>query len=151
MRKGIAITTILLLLVGSLVTGVTVYYTYRSMSGSPLSEYECRGMMVSWCIGCSNQGYEGENEVDPALGECASIYWGIDSELKCKDAEDDCSAFLPGGWGGGDGATDACEDVSGGRCVDRDTCLGFGEGWTCVIDNPTDCDPGQCCCADLTP
>lgn len=110
MGKGIAITTILLLLVGSLVAGVTVYYTYRSVTGSPLSEHECRGMMISWCIGCSNLGYTGGSGMDSQLSDCANRYWDAGDHNNC-DAEDDCSAFLPRGGGGT--TTCNCADYSG--------------------------------------
>jgi len=148
MGKGIAITTILLLLVGSLVTGITVYYTYRSVSGSPLSEHECRGMMISWCIGCSNLNWEGGSGMDPQLKECASRYWGMGHD-NC-DAEDDCSAFLPGD-GGGDGGDGGliCDIVEKARvCLDKTTC-DKDPGWKCVIDNPSNCAADECCCEKI--
>ena len=58
-NKGIAIPTILLLVSGILVAGVLIYMTYRSTTNSPISEYECRGMMIPWCTGCANLGWTG--------------------------------------------------------------------------------------------
>ena len=48
-NKGIAIHTILLLLVGVLVVGILVYLVYKSISGSTLSKYECQTHAISWC------------------------------------------------------------------------------------------------------
>ena len=49
MSKGIAIQTILLLVVGILVVGIVVYMVYRFTTGSTLSKYECQSRVVSWC------------------------------------------------------------------------------------------------------
>lgn len=141
MNKGIAISMILLLIVGVLVAGVTVYYTYRSLSGSTLSEHECRGMMISWCMGCGNLNWEGGTGMDSALSECATAHWGI-SHTDC-DAEDDCNAFLPGGWGG-TGTTlapETCASEEGGYCDSVANCGAAGgicaaSKWECA----------WCCC-----
>jgi len=57
MSKGIAIETILLLLVGIIVVGVIVYLVYTYATGKTLSAYECRAKMVSWCTNCFNAGW----------------------------------------------------------------------------------------------
>ena len=47
--KGIAIQTILLLLVGILVVGILVYLVYTYTTGSTLSKYECQTNVINWC------------------------------------------------------------------------------------------------------
>ncbi len=152
--KGIAIQTVLLLLVGILVVGVLVYALYSSTSNSPMSEYECRGKMISWCTGCSNAGWTGGTAMSDKLKECAQKYWSIAGHADCN-AKQDCSAFIPifGGGGGGGGTTTPTTTTipSALDCI--------GDGGTCNLNpaqcngiggfcNPayTDCPPGRCCC-----
>jgi len=70
MTKGIAIQTILMLLVGILVVGIIVYVVYRYFVGAPLGEQECRARLTSWCSSCKVMNYSyagyalGQNLVD---------------------------------------------------------------------------------------
>jgi hypothetical protein len=62
LMKGIAIQTILMLLVGILVVGIVVYMVYRYFVGAPLNEQECRASLTTWCSSCkvmnfSHAGY----------------------------------------------------------------------------------------------
>ncbi len=145
MEKGIAINTILILLVGIMVTGITVYYTYRTFTGSPLSEHECRGMMISWCSSCMMGGAG----IDPQLQECASKHWAMTITACDDQAKEYCNAFLPGNGGnGGDGTTTTtisnggqCSDV-GGTCTSVLQCTNI-LGGTCYSD---DFECSWCCC-----
>ena len=147
--KGIAIQTILLLLVGTLVVGILVYATYKSTTGSPLSEYECRGRMITWCTGCRNVGWSGGSGMSSELSACAQKYWSI-SHADCN-AESDCSAFIPSGGGGGGAITTttstlpsiSCQAAGGIGCLNQQQCLNIGgshcdAGYQCIIL--------QCCC-----
>ncbi len=91
-KKGIAIQTILLLLVGILVVGIIVYMVYRYFVGAPLNEQECRARAITWCTGCKNAGWTG-GTVGSDLDTCADSYFpGMPDDC---DAEDWCAAFIP--------------------------------------------------------
>jgi hypothetical protein len=73
--KGIAVQTILLLLVGILTVGVIIYAVYTLTSGSTMSELQCRGLIISWCTSCSNLGYPaGGPGMSDKLKDCAQKY-----------------------------------------------------------------------------
>ncbi len=101
--KGIAIQTILLLLVGILVVGIIVYMVYRYFVGAPLSEQECRSRAITWCTGCknSNSGISPPTPWTVAgstpgadLDTCAGTYFpGIPAD--CDGADGWCAAFIP--------------------------------------------------------
>jgi len=59
MSKGIAIRTILLLVVGLLVVGVLVYLVYSYSTSGELSVHECRVRLVELCTQCSLKGFSG--------------------------------------------------------------------------------------------
>ena len=105
MTKGIAIQTILMLLVGILVVGIIVYMVYRYFVQSPLSEQECRSRAIVWCTGCKNTN---AHIVPPAgwdtagsspndeLVACAGNYFpGLLSTSTCTGFDDWCAAFIP--------------------------------------------------------
>ena len=52
MSKGIAIRTILLLLVGTVVAAIIIYLVYTYTQTPGLSAQECRSRLISWCTGC---------------------------------------------------------------------------------------------------
>ncbi len=49
LNKGIAIRTILLLLVGVIVAGVLIYLVYSVTTGSTLSSTACQSRVISYC------------------------------------------------------------------------------------------------------
>ena len=53
MKKGIAIQTILLLVVGIVVAGILIFLVYRSAGGGNLDCEQCRAEFISWCTTCS--------------------------------------------------------------------------------------------------
>jgi len=152
--KGIAIQTILLLLLGTLTVGILVYATYRSTTGSPLGEYECRGLMVSWCAGCARVGWTGGSGMSDKLKDCAQKHWGF-SHNDCN-AQNDCAGFVPIVGGGGSVTTTPTTTTvptgptcagAGGFCVPtagtcRSVC-GVGMPWDCDYTYP---DCSTCCC-----
>lgn len=75
MSKGIAINTILYLLVGIIVVGIVVYMVYTYVLGAPISENECRAMIVTWCTGCVNSQWGDGNGATAALQKCATSYF----------------------------------------------------------------------------
>jgi hypothetical protein len=107
MTKGIAIQTILMLLVGILVVGIVVYMVYRYFVGAPLQMEECRARAIAYCTGCTNidpdGAVEGPNPSD-GLCECAAQWFpGLGAnENDCKtNAAVNCRAVGadPGnGW-----------------------------------------------------
>ena len=80
MSKGIAIRSVLLLLIGFLVAGIIVYLVYKYASGSIISEGECNARLSEICILCKNSGWIGwpsrTNPVDApffqVIDDCSS-------------------------------------------------------------------------------
>ena len=107
-NKGIAVRTILLLVVGVLVAGVLVYIVYRNFVASSLSESDCRARIVSWCTSCKiAMDSEGGTcpdtwgtgcEVGPSPGDdvknCENDYYKA-SIKGCKDQKSFCQGFVP--------------------------------------------------------
>ena len=150
MIKGIAITTILILTVGIIVSGLVIYQSYKTFTTSTLSEHECRVRLISWCIGCMNMGWSGGVGMSSELSECANKYWGI-VHTDC-DAEDDCSGFIPTWSGGSEGsgvtttiAPTTCADAGGETCA-RSPSRCAGLGGTCI--GQYDCPDSRPCCCD---
>jgi len=56
MNKGIAIQTILLLVVGVLVAGIIIFLVFRTTTGSTLSATACQSRVISWCTTCRLKG-----------------------------------------------------------------------------------------------
>ena len=56
MSKGIAIQTILLLLVGTIVAGILIYLVYSHTRSSVLTLSECRIKITDMCIRCKTSG-----------------------------------------------------------------------------------------------
>jgi len=144
--KGIAIRTILLLLIGILVVSILTYLVYSYSTGSTLSEYECRGKMVSWCTGCSNAGWS--STVTGGSPLCANDYWTI-SHDNC-DAFDDCSRFIPSVSGGPTTPPGDCSSLCGEcGCMTAFQCGFSHPGWGCT-EGYSECDPDlippECCC-----
>jgi len=100
MTKGIAIQTILMLLVGILVVGIIVYMVYRYMFAPGLSQEDCRGQIVSWCDSCKAAGCFGTAPLPTA---CATItytistacdtYYGTGKPGTCDGSKNWCANF----------------------------------------------------------
>ena len=78
--KGIAIQTILLLLVGVLVVGILVYLVYRASGSSSFSVAECRAKLTDICTMCLNADWNPSINTDPTIiSECSRysefFYW----------------------------------------------------------------------------
>ena len=106
MSKGIAIRTILTLLLGVLVVGIVVYLVYSYTMGPQLSEQECRSRVITWCTGCSVAGWAdgvGTIAADSDIESCIEKHFDMNdwSGLDCNDiysgtstVEDFCKAFI---------------------------------------------------------
>lgn len=57
MKKGIAIESILLLLIGILVAGILIYLVYRYSNRQIISETDCTGRLSEMCSTCKNSGW----------------------------------------------------------------------------------------------
>ncbi len=101
MSKGIAIETILYLLVGILVVGIVVYLVYTYVIGSPIDENRCRSMAISWCTSCKNaNGGDWTKVAGPTpstdLQTCATNYFStIPTVTSCLNDGTWCSIFIP--------------------------------------------------------
>jgi hypothetical protein len=58
MSKGIAIQTILTLLLGILVVGIVVYLVYTYTTGPGLDINKCRTIVTNWCNSCMIAGWK---------------------------------------------------------------------------------------------
>ncbi len=77
MSKGIAIETILYLLLGIIVVGIIVYLVYTYSSGGQLSEQQCRSNIINWCTGCSVANWADVSSKDATseTGTCMTTYF----------------------------------------------------------------------------
>jgi len=93
MSKGIAISTILYLLVGVLVVGIVVYLVYTYVMNPILPETQCRALATSWCTSCSAVDFTGGPDASSDLQGCAGEYWTAPAWGDCEgqDVEDFCS------------------------------------------------------------
>ena len=57
MSKGIAINTILYLLLGVLVVGIVVYLVYTYVTGPGMDIQDCRARVQNWCNDCMIAGW----------------------------------------------------------------------------------------------
>jgi len=77
MSKGIAIETILYLLLGIIVVGIIIYLVYTYATGGQLSEQQCRSKVISWCTGCSVANWAAVSSKDATsdVGQCIDTYF----------------------------------------------------------------------------
>ena len=95
MSKGIAIQTILLLLVGTIVAVIIIYLVYTYTSTTALSAKECEARFISWCTQCSMLGRSSTSPITTAFyNECntqlASIGITILSTSRCNNIYTEC-------------------------------------------------------------
>ncbi len=101
MKKGIAIRTILLLVLGILVAGIVIFLVYKYASGSIISETECNARLTEICLTCKNAGWGGwpSRENDPAffsiIDTCANYtkFSSFGGSNNCGDLQNPCKMF----------------------------------------------------------
>jgi len=94
MSKGIAIRTILLLVVGIIVAGILIYLVYSYTTGVTLSAYECRAKMINWCTNCFNMGGGSVGDLPQELSDCLSdMGIPLAAGSKCDAAQTQCGNF----------------------------------------------------------
>jgi len=71
--KGIAIQTILLLLVGIIVVAVLIYFVYSYISNPTLSATDCRARLISYCMTCMNVKWSGSIHFPENLNACTDV------------------------------------------------------------------------------
>ena len=87
MSKGIAIQTILYLLIGVLVVGILVYLLYTYVMSPTLSETQCRALATTWCTSCNNVGWTDTGpDATTKLQNCGGTYWTAADWTDCSDA-----------------------------------------------------------------
>jgi len=102
MSKGIAINTILYLLLGVLVVGVVVYLVYTYVTGAGLDVQSCRSIVQNWCTSCKIANWAdgfGAITVGSDMEVCVDTYFAT-TAFEPRDA--DCAAD-------GDGTAGASE------------------------------------------
>ena len=96
MSKGIAIRTILYLLLGVLVVGILVYMVYTYTFGPELDMQTCRTKLINWCTGCKLAGWSESivTVADDDIEKCISKHFlgagcTITFPINCLDTCDD--------------------------------------------------------------
>jgi len=82
MNKGIAVNTILLIVIGILVVGVLVYLVYLYTKTPIITESECRNRATTLCTHCQTSGWgpwpdsstAGDEKFYEPIWECAVKY-----------------------------------------------------------------------------
>jgi hypothetical protein len=91
MSKGIAIETILYLLIGVLVVGIVVYLVYTYAFNPIPGQTQCRASAISWCTSCKNAVWTGGPNAPDDLQACASKYFSDSKPTNWKDEAPFCS------------------------------------------------------------
>ena len=110
MSKGIAVNTILYLLLGVLVVGIVIYLVYTYALGPGMSIQDCRSRVQNWCNSCKIAGWAaGFGAKLPASSEytCIKTHFATGT---INVAGIDCSSTFQGA--GGDTKT-FCEQLAG--------------------------------------
>jgi len=104
MGKGIAVRTILLLVVGVLTVGILVYLVYETSSTSGFTVSECRSELTNICNFCMNMDWKdidlSANQKD-IVSECSGyaefFYWNnnqcCENTDPCGLMKNDCKAM----------------------------------------------------------
>jgi len=96
MRKGIAVPTILKLVIGVIVIVIVVFLIYRYVLKSPIGEQECRARMTAWCASCQLVDFSDGPKMGEELGSCVSSIGASGStDQVCTGQETNCAGFLP--------------------------------------------------------
>ena len=72
MSKGIAIRTILLILVGTIVAGVLIYLVYSFSTNPTLSRTECIPIVTDWCTRCMISDWDVDVLTTDRIKECGA-------------------------------------------------------------------------------
>jgi hypothetical protein len=99
MSKGIAIETILYLLIGVLVVGIVVYLVYTYVFNPVPEMTQCRALATTWCTSCKTMSWTGGPKAPKELGVpapatdtgCGHKYWTAPAWTDCSDAANFCS------------------------------------------------------------
>ncbi len=91
MSKGIAIRTILLLVIGVLIAGILVYFVYSYTSTPTLGKTECMSKVTSWCTTCMISGWSTSIDLPDDVKECGQLLAG-----STWDNNDNCGFGDPG-------------------------------------------------------
>jgi len=92
MSKGIAINTILYLLLGVLVVGVVVYLVYTYVTGAGLDVQSCRSIVQNWCTSCKIANWApgfGTIAADSDVEYCVDTYFATTWDPTGADCDDD--------------------------------------------------------------
>jgi hypothetical protein len=97
MSKGIAVRTILTLIVGIVVVGLVVFLVYTYLLTPAIPEQDCRAMAISWCTTCKTVDWTSGPAPSETLQECARTYFSEipEPERGCEGKENWCSTFIP--------------------------------------------------------
>lgn len=71
--KGLAIRTIILILLGVLVLVFLTYWFYKGSSPEALSFAECNAKWIRWCFTCKNAGWTGLTTPTELITECCEV------------------------------------------------------------------------------
>lgn len=95
-NKGIAIRTILLLLIGVLVAGILIYLVYSYGTGSAtLSISECISKVTSWCTACMTAEWQSGLTSDLEIRDCGNkirggLAWNDNTNCGAGSSKNDC-------------------------------------------------------------
>jgi hypothetical protein len=106
MKKGIAVRTILLILIGMIVVGIMAYLIYRATTTKTLSVYECKAKLIDICRICENTGWDENYQLTPepfnsVIKPCSEypefFYW--DDNVNCGNVDphwtqNDCGVLM---------------------------------------------------------
>lgn len=101
MGKGIAVTTIIMVLLGITVISFVSFWLVKTLSGGPISEQGCRTLYLNWCKKCERLNWNsGTGLIRPSPEElCFRQYnktWGMPAAIypgNCQNMRSNCNKF----------------------------------------------------------
>jgi hypothetical protein len=72
--KGVAVSTIIMVMLGVIVLLFVGYWLVRTFTGSTLSKEECRSEYIQWCRTCAGMSWTGTATWEASLVSCLGKY-----------------------------------------------------------------------------
>jgi hypothetical protein len=90
--KGVAVSTIIMIMLGVVVLLFVGYWLVRVFTGAGLSSQECKSEYINWCNSCAARGWTGTATWSTAMVDCLGKYAQIIGLTTPLGANGDCAA-----------------------------------------------------------
>ena len=90
--KGVAVQTIIMIMLGVVVLLFVGYWLVRVFTGKGLTAQECRSQFISWCESCAARGWTGTATWSADMVTCLGNYAQTIGLTTPLPANGDCAA-----------------------------------------------------------